>query len=517
MDLIKVVEPRSNVKADVEKNHIVYVGGDRITHTVNNADSWDNAITNASWSVTPPSDKSIIDRNVMVRSYIEVQGDVDFAPSLTQSLRQLPLNSIVDVTQVQINGETVSEVSGSTLHAMMCYGNTPEVRTKSLSKTAQMPDSYQDLRDYTLYGSAANPMAAYGETRYEPSRGGFPSEQINSNTYRFEVTEPLFISPFHQYGPADEGMVNVNSLRVALRFKSDIDRVMTQDSSSPVTTFTVRFYQAPELLINYITPAITQPVPELQILPYHQTQHYIKQIGTVNAGVDKTVISDTIRLSVIPETIYLFCAHSEQSKGPGIADAFLAIDNVRVTWGNQAGLLSSCSKQQLYDMAQENGCNLDYPQFTEYRGSVLALKMGKDICLNADEAPGCNGSYNIQVQMTVRNPNVDPGDYTFYMCVVNPGTFSIGSNSARASIGNLTGPMVLSARDSQAELPHHETFYGGSFWGSLKKFVHKAAGVASKLAVPVASALGAPELGMAVQQGAKLAQKLTRGGRLSRG
>jgi hypothetical protein len=103
------------------------------------------------------------------------------------------------------------------------------------------------------------------------------------------------------------------------------------------------------------------------------------------------------------------------------------------------------------------------------------------------------------------------------MCVCNTGTFSIGANSARASIGNLSGDMVLSARGSQAEMDYHQAFAGGSFWQGLKRFAHKVAGHVSKLAVPVGTALGNPELGMAVKKGADLVSGLTRGGRLSGG
>jgi len=525
MDLIKVVDPKVNVKGDVEKNHLVFVGGERVTYTVSTADSWDNLMTNATWSIVPPSDKTIIDRNVKVRAYFEVEVDQPLDIGTHDALRQLPLSSLVDVTQVQINGEAISDNTGNMLHAMMCYGNTAEDRDAHLSESPAMPDAFQKYEDQLEIGNARSPLNDYGETYGETPRGGFEYKlSADLKKLTCTVTEPLFLSPFQQYQSMDEGFINVNTLRVALRFKSQLDRILSHSIAPGVpqiTSVTTKFTQAPELLINYITPSITQQLPELQVLPYNQMQQYIRNVPDMVADPDikVTVISDTIRLSVIPEKIYLYCAHNEQSKNFKVSDSFLSIEKLSISWGNQSGLLSSASQQQLYRLSRENGLNMSYPAFSKYRGSVICLRMGKDIGLQANEAPGVNGAYNIQVEMAVRNYNTEIFKPTFYMCVCNTGTFSIGANSARASIGNLTGDMVLAARGSNNEMDYHEAFSGGKgkFFQGLKRFIHKVSGVVGKLAVPVSTAFGAPELGMAVKKGADLAHSLSRGGRLSGG
>jgi hypothetical protein len=40
MEAIRVIEPRVNIKADVEKNHVVLMGGMRVNQQINPADSW---------------------------------------------------------------------------------------------------------------------------------------------------------------------------------------------------------------------------------------------------------------------------------------------------------------------------------------------------------------------------------------------------------------------------------------------------------------------------------------------
>ena len=124
--------------------------------------------------------------------------------------------------------------------------------------------------------------------------------------------------------------------------------------------------------------------------------------------------------------------------------------------------------------------------------------MGKDVGLNDSEAPGLMGSYNIQVEITFKNQ--DTAIYLkpeFVMCTCSDGVFSIGPNTARASLGNLSQEQILKAHSAGEMEMHHETYAsmeGGSFWSSLKNIVHKVATVAS----PIVSAI-APEFSGIVQ------------------
>jgi hypothetical protein len=475
MEVIKVVEPRVDVRRSVDKNHAVLLGSERVTYTTNIADSYNTNMQSASWSITPPSNKTIIDRNIRVRAYIDVVTDVALQLGTNDALRQFPLNSLVDVTTLQINGESISDNTGNNLHALLCYGNDAKTRSSQWATSPCMPDTYQQYSDWTTYGNARSPLSDYGEVSNEQSRGGFVVQVISSTNFRVIVTEPIFLSPLWSHGKQEEGMVNVNSLRLSLRFKAGLDRILSHSSAGgAITSVTTTMYQAPELLINYLTPSLVQPIPELQVLPYQKLQHYIRDVPALAASATTTVISDTIRLSTIPRKIYLYVAHSEATKTFAVSDSFLKINNINVTFGNQAGLFSSATPEQLYTMSVENGLNTDFAGFQKFRGSVVSIVMGKDIGLQANEAPGVNGSYNIQVQMSVTNTGSASFTGTFYMSVLNDGTFSIGDNSARASIGNLTSEMVLMARDSE-QIDYHEIYGGGKFWSGLKSIVNKVA------------------------------------------
>jgi hypothetical protein len=94
-------------------------------------------------------------------------------------------------------------------------------------------------------------------------------------------------------------------------------------------------------------------------------------------------------------------------------------------------------------------------------------------------------------------------DCEFVMVVCNQGVFSIGPNTARASLGNLTQEDVLKA---EQEMPSHvhEELEGGSFWSSLKNIVHKVATVATPILSTVAPEFAPLASGIAKATGSRL-------------
>ena len=454
------------------------------------------------------------------------------------ALRQFPISSLCDVLTVQINGESISDNLADKLHALLCFGNDREERQKSISTTPTAPDNYQRYSDWTTYGSAKNPLAEYGESTFDP-RGGFPVEVIDARTFRVALTEPILMSPFLSgMGYQEEGFVNVNQMNISYRWKSDLSQVLSHSSAgNPITVVEVSMYQSPEILSTFITPDLTQPIPQLQILPYHKSQDYIKAVQPLVDGASTRVISDSIKLSQIPRKMYLFCRHQRSSATQNTADSFLRIDRLSVLWNNQSGLFSSASEQDLYEISRRNGLNLSYPQWRKYRGGVLCIEFGKDIGLLDNEAPGVQGQYTVQIQMDVTNVSGEVFIPEFYQVFMMEGTFSIAENMGRASLGNLTQQAVLASKEApELDYNHYERLTGGSFWSSLKGFVNKVArgvqkGVhaAEKFApaivgafpelAPVASALpmvGKVAGGVRDATGGRLAGGRLAGGRMSR-
>ena len=542
MDTIKVIEPRVNVKRDVEKNHIVLYGGLRVNEQINPADSWGNVgakPVQALWTINPPSTQTIVDRQMRIRTYFEITTDVALQLGTNDALRQFPISSLCDVLTVQINGESISDNLADKLHAMLCFGNTAQQRIDTNSTTPGMPDNYQQYADWGTYGSAKNPLANYGENGAEDPRGGFPVEIVAPNIIRVVLTEPIFMSPFLSgfYGQ-DEGFVNVNQLNISYRWKSDLSQILSHSSlGGAITTVDVTMYQAPELLTTFITPDLTQPVPDLQILPYHKTQDYIKSVASLADNATTRVISDSIKLSQIPRKLYLFCRHNRQTSDHTTSDSFLAIQGLSILWNNQSGLFSSATQQDLFEISKKNDCNLSWSQWSKYRGSVMCIEFGKDIGLLDNEAPGVQGQYTLQIQMDVKNVSGAVFDAEFYQIFLMEGTFSIAENMGRASLGNLTQQAVLASK-SAPEMDYHQfiSLRGGGFFSGLKNFINKVArgvqsgiGFAEKFApavvgafpelAPIASALplvGRLAGGVRKSTGGRLAGGRLAGGSVSR-
>ena len=536
MEAVKVIEPRVNVVADDQKNHIVLQGGQRYTEQVNPADSW-GAVgakpVQALWTIYPPSTQTIVDRLMRVRCYVEVEAvGGNFQVGTNDAPRQFPIHSMCDVLTVQINGESLSDNVGDKLAAMLAFGNCPEERNKTWSQTCAMPDQYQQLDDWTTYGSGKNPLADYGENSTETPRGGFVVEVVSPTVLRYVLTEPILMSPFFDgLGHRVEGFLNVNQFNIAYRWKSDISKFWTHSSAgNAITDVNVSFYNAPEILTTFITPDITQPLPRLITLPYHKTQDYLKTVRPLAIGeIYNGLVSDSIKLSQIPRRIYLFVRRSRRTTDFTKADAFAGIRRVNILWNNESGLLGNATQQDLYEMSMRNGLNMSYSQFVKHRGSVVCIEMGTDIGLLDNEAAGVRGQYTFQVQLDIENLSGEADwEGEFYTLMLNEGTIQISENQCRTTLGNLTADVAFAAKQSQefAYSDYHQ-LRGGGFFSSLKSFVNKVArGVqhganfASKHAPAVVSAF--PELAPiaaglpAISAGAALARGLS-GGRLSGG
>lgn len=523
MKPIKVIEPRVDVVSDEQQNHIVLMGGSRVNEQTFTADSSQvtpAAPISAIFTINPPSTMTIVDRNVRVRAYVEVTTDAPHQLGLNDALRQYPLNSIIDVSSVQINGENVSENSGDKLHALKCYGESLQDEGRVASTTPTYPDQYQRYADYVQHGSAKNALGSYGENAtMMGARGGFVVEVVSPTVFRAVITESLEVSPFTGgVGPRDEGFVNINQMNINLRFTSELSRILSHSSTGgAVTTVGCTFYQRPECLVRFITPDMSQKIPEIQHLPYHSDQDYVRSVGSVAAGATGSVVSDTIKLGQIPESVYLFIRHSRGTSNFNTSDSFLAIERVSILFNNDSGLLSTATPQDLYEISSRNGCNLSYPAWSHHRGSVLKLRFGVDIGLPEFLAPGTQTQASIQIRVDYRNTSADAFDGELYTVYRNVGTFSVFENGARASVGNITPDVAVAAKEAP-ELSHeiYKQMSGGSFWSTLKHVANKVAHLASSPVGKGIISVVAPEIAPGVMMGSEAVKHLT-GGRLAGG
>ena len=529
----KVIDPRVNIKSSASNVHVVRMGGSRVTEQVETADSSQVGQvnpTNASWSIFPPSNSTVVDRYCRAKFYWQVVGDQDLDVGSTEAPRQFPMHSCIETLTVRINGESISDNIGDKVHALLAFGNCPEDRNKSWSMSPVMPDQYQTYADYLTPpgGSARNPLASYGENSSEMTRGGFPYEVVDAKTARYVTVEGLLLSPFYSgLGNQEEGFVNINQLDIQMRFKSDMSLFWSTDATratNPQTAISVSFYQAPEMLMTYITPDLTQQMPPIQVLDYHKQLDYVKPVGEIKAGATNNNIQlDTIRLSQIPDRVYLFGQRQKQDRNFGTSDAWLRINSVNVLWNNQSGLLSNADSSQLYEISVRNGLNMSYTQWSEKRGSVLCINFGGDLALLDNQAPGVVGQYTIRITVDATNVSGEDQTFEFYQLYQLKGEFEIGEDVARATLGGLTPSDVIEAKMSpEIHYDDWAELQGGSFFNKVKHFLKKHSNTfkgIGKALLPVARAAAQSQgygtefaAGEALTRGAMKSRK--RGGRL---
>ena len=474
-------EPRTQLKSEAESLHVIHQGGQRVSYQSLTFDSYqvNSPLVSAIVTINPPSSQTIMDSFVKVKYYLEVTvTGADLELGSNDCLRQFPVNSLIDVTSIKINGETVSDTTADLLHAQLCYGNEAEDRRKSWSTTASMCDQFQQLDDYLVLGMGRNVASEYGENVQEPTRASVKYELVSPRVVRFEVVEPLFISPlFNGCGRQREGLVNINELHLNLRFKADTQRILTcapRVIPAPnITGVSCVFYQAPEVQVCYITPDNLSPIPSVMTRPYVKPREYLRQLQPLASGDERKEVSDSIRLSQVPRYMMLFAKRSDGTATFDRPDSFLKINRVRLNWNNESALLNGASTEDLYEISRRNGCNLSWPQFSNYRGSVFMAEFGKDIGLPDGLSAGVQGSYTCQVDVDFENVSATPFTGSFYMVLFNIGSFSISQNAARSSLGNLSPSIVLAASQGGMHMPDHHmsTAKGKSFLDSMSSMI----------------------------------------------
>jgi len=243
----------------------------------------------------------------------------------------------------------------------------------------------------------------------------------------------------------------------------------------------------------------------MQTLEYYQPVISTQQGSALAPGASVASFAcQSQQLNQVPKRMLVFVRHLNPSSLE--TQSFCRIDGFNLNFANVAGLFASASTQQLWQMSQRNGSNISWVEWENWRGSVLAIDFGKDIGLEADLAPGTQGLFQIQPQVSFTNVSPDPFTPEINVVYILQGNVVVVPNACRFTLGNLTRETVLQTATFGQEIPHemHSILdSGGSFWSSLKSFVKKAVhgiGSAAKVASAMAPALGMinPALGASV-------------------
>jgi hypothetical protein len=561
----KVVDPVTDLGKD--KKLAIFQGGKQVNVVANISTSFSNS--SVTFSAPPPNPGTIIDRIVWLGLPIELTftgtaplgrvGQPFLRIGSHDGFRAFPLQSCITNTTVTFNNTSVSINSSDVIPDILRY-NTDMFDEDFVYDCPAMQDPGYDYSDWI--GSNRNPLLGVnnGATHWERPRGCFPLGVSGNNiiqaggvtaaspnqpkVYAY-IVEPIILSPLVYQRLREGGLTGLQTLQFVFTMgqpsrmwsHSNDDELGGQTQlitglsmaiSSANAPANLDYLLTPRLFFRYITPQLTNIPPSINVYNYYQVDRYPTDYPAVAAGAVVTLVSNNIQLNSIPNCIYLFARDNNASKdivtGCSVGNAFTYIQNVSINWNNNAGLLSSATSLDLYHIAKKNGLRMTYeewfgsapnpnllagqgiPTNITTTGGILRLVFGEDIGLNENEAPGLLGTYQLQINMTIRNHTTVQRNLAFYVVVVSQGIITIGENRSVTQIGIISADQILNSGSfPTANFQELQSIYGGNIWDSIKGFfsnvksgIREAAPVAKTLwkAAKAAAPIVAPLVGL---------------------
>lgn len=485
---VKVVDPIT--KIGKERSFAVFKGGQDITYQT----VVSNAYSASSWnfSAPPPDENVYIDRQVKVSVPVTVTfSGSDQGHKLIQinkdAFRAHPISNIVETCTVKINGIASTIALRDVIEPLSRFNTPYELVERSYSTVPCAQDNYQNYSDGDNGNN--NPLRGYWDGIYEYGRGAFPmtvTQSTNtSSVVTATLTEIIYLSPLTFGHKNKGGFRGVKTMEVIFTLSSDLNRIWSHSSSGYTINTPVVTFGQPQLEFKYITPDALDPPRDIYVYPYHIVTPYLTgNLSVVNSNATLSITSQAVKLMTIPRRLYIYVKRQKSDETHLTTNTYFAIESVNITWKNKTGLLASASKRQLYEISVENGCNMNWTQWsggpiatggdtiTYYGtvGSILCLEVGKDIPLDVDEAAGMNGEFNFQVNVLCKNVNqtvnITP---ELTIIAIASGTFTITRGTAMQEIGLLSKKDVLEAKeDSSIDYESIREVYGGDFWSGLK-------------------------------------------------
>ena len=423
-----------------------------------------------------------------------------------------PLASCMNSMELTISDSSVSTNLNDYFSAMIHY----DTCVCQYTGTPNMLDQYQDLNDWTTYGSARNPLAKYGENAYQQSRGSFQpisdsssaAGGVTTQVISFSFIEPLFISPFFtSYDKCCYGFTGVGSITINIIF-DDMRKAWSHASGgNPLTSVTATISQSTtKFHVNYLALQTYQLPPQMAMFPYRKVVRYTQNVGLL-ASTPVSYLTQTAQLDAIPHQVYLFAQQRKADKSYLSSQTFAAITNVKLNFDAQQTILSTASQYQLYEISRRNGNKQTWEQFIKFQGSVVCLNFGTDIELPSDVAPGVRGKYTLSVDVTLQNVNTTNTtiNYDLMMVVVYDGIAQLSEGHTNLILGPMTKESVAMAEYTDlntASIQSEELgggILGGGILGGAGSFASflKPLGDILKPAAQLAAPLLKPALGVA--------------------
>jgi hypothetical protein len=432
--------------------------------------------------------------------------------------RAFALQSATATLSCNMGGAVFTSQIGEYIHAMAHVGFGEYMLANHLSGTPSFLDSSQEYID--MVGSINNPLGSAGDkTPFSVMpRGGFPFYNVVYNSPSMVIidmvlTEEILLSPWNVSKNLHPGFIGLQSIDITFQmFASNAAYRMVSialggaDAPGPITSSQIAFndfnsiysapfsysgIQGPQMLMQYLTPTMTESIPMNNIYPLYNVQPFITTYNTAVAPNTSTgfIQTNNVVFGRIPNRILFFARQSDQYlvSSPSNTDTFLAIEKINVFFDNQTGILSSATQYDLWAIARDNGCTLSFSEWSgaSYKpgsltskmgltGSILPLVFGKDIPTQPGYAAGIAGQFNFYVQASFFNlDQVNSLNIAIYVVAITEGVMNISNGITLPQYDVISSQDVLNSNTSTSPYVNYNDIKdvsGGNVWTNIKHF-----------------------------------------------
>ncbi len=416
----------------------------------------------ATLALFPQSRTNLIDR----RFYIQMDVTVTDGGNLPVNAapRAFPVNSIISMANVSINGNSVSSSSSDLIwpfqrfigytEEMSFYGASPcQLDTiadltknpptqayicKSTGAVAATRAVGTDVAGGATFYAVDNPQSPFlinpivGGYDNQASRGCFPKITNGTASYQYVFTEPL-LHPFFTDGDDQSAFTNVNRIDIQLNFVADQYARLMSSVATPLGAGAVTINSV-SIMYREMGPSTAIQIPSTLRLNFPQYQWSQQPIATtVNADTTTSDVNiSNLVLTTTPSFLYIYARPRQGAVTSAIGNGFLTPKTVRIQAGNKDALLGNLDSVGLWQLSKDNGLKqCSYTQWATTIGGVVCIDCAKDLGMR----PGELNQKMLNINATFTNNAYPDINCDMFVLTVLPSTLEITEQEANIISG----------------------------------------------------------------------------------
>lgn len=361
---------------------------------------------------------------------LQIAGAPTISPAVSSGSRNLdaprayPLAAVLGTLTVNFENTPISSQINRYFQCVSRFYN--DRASQDLYQCPAMLDNSQSYDDNPEF-SAVDPLGAYAGNSSQLPRGGWgdlvvEQNDLNTAVVSFTTYEPVYVSPFvfgadRKLSALASPLTGINTLIINGVFSgnngqlpaaiSPLARIWSHRNSattpSNITGINVEVRGVSACLSYYQSP-VTYPLKNAYTYPLYDYLPVQTNAGqTIPAGGSLQIPFNTQTLTSIPNRVFIWVALQDANKNYTTTDSALRIDSVKIIFNGQDGILSSATRQQLYNMSKANGLIDSYSDFISRVGSFVCLKFGDDIPMPPELSTGVNGNFDFSMTVDCTN------------------------------------------------------------------------------------------------------------------